>query len=90
MQSLWREILSFFIQQWGWFEISLVAIFITVGAVFAFSAIPHAIEDSKLNLEQKELIPDLDCRELGELILSKDLRRFNEAFAERHWHIRCE
>jgi len=79
-----------FIQQWGWFEICLVVIFIIVGAVFAFGAIPQAIEDSKLNLEQKELIPELDCRELGELILSEELRRFNEELAEKHWHIRCE
>ncbi len=82
--------MSFFIQQWGWFEISLVAIFIVAGAVFAFGAIPLAIENSKLNLEQKELIPELDCRELGELILSEDLRRFNEDLSQRHWLIRCE
>lgn len=79
-----------FIQQWGWFEICLVSIFIIVGAVFAFGAIPQAIENSKLNIEQKELIPELDCLELGELILSEDLRRFNEDLAERHWLIRCE
>lgn len=82
---------DYFITQWGGLDVVLVAIIIFVTAVIVFGIIPQSIENNEIYQEQRELIPKLNCIELGDLILSDDIDDSrNAAFAEKHWHIRCE
>jgi len=80
---------DYFITQWGFLDVIMVAVIIFGSAVILFGVIPTSIENNEIYQEQRELIPKLNCIELGELILSDDIDDSrNVAFAEKHWHIR--
>ncbi len=81
---------DFFISQWSSTDILIVLTFVGLFAFIGLVIVPDMIQTSETNNKQREAIPQMECKQLGEFILGDEIMYGVKELADRHWNVRCK